>query len=79
MQRVMNSESEMIVDELLGLIGRREVTWAGTAVPAGIADSALCHQQELQMFAAVRALSIGAGYSEFESDGIASAVMTRLG
>ncbi|MDN7586144.1 hypothetical protein [Burkholderia seminalis] len=69
----------MIVDELLGLIGRREVTWTGTAVPAGIAGSALCHQQELQMFAAVRALSIGAGYSEFESDGIASAVMTRLG
>ncbi len=31
------------------------------------------------MFAAVRAFSIGAGYSEFESDEIASTVMTRLG
>ncbi|QOH36511.1 hypothetical protein C7S14_8475 [Burkholderia cepacia] len=41
--------------------------------------SALCHQQELQMFSAVRAFSIGAGYSEFESDEIASTVMTRLG
>ncbi|KAG8150780.1 hypothetical protein [Burkholderia catarinensis] len=69
----------MIIDELLGLISRREVTWAGAALPAGMADSARCHQQELQMFVAVRALSIGAGYSEFESDEIASAVMTRLG
>lgn len=69
----------MIIDELLRLVGRGEVTRAGTALPAGITDSGLRHQQELQMFAAVRALSIGAGYSEFESDEIASAVMTRLG
>ncbi|AXF25300.1 hypothetical protein CUJ89_31420 [Burkholderia pyrrocinia] len=69
----------MIIDELLGLIRRHEVTWAGAILPAEMADSALCHQQELQMFVAVRALSIGAGYSEFESDGIASAVMTQLG
>ncbi|WP_179404376.1 hypothetical protein [Burkholderia guangdongensis] len=69
----------MIVDELIDLIRRRAVTWTGTALPTGIADSAQSHQQELQMFAAVRALSIGAGYSEFESDGIASAVMTQLG
>ncbi|MDR6496957.1 hypothetical protein FPJ27_05095 [Burkholderia sp. MS455] len=69
----------MIIDELLGLIRRREVTWTGTVLPAGIADSARSHQQELQMFVAVRALSMGAGYSEFESDEIASAVMTRLG
>ncbi|WGY70550.1 hypothetical protein KEC55_26345 [Burkholderia cepacia] len=69
----------MMIDELLGLIERREVTWTGTAVPAVIADSALRHQQELHMLAAVRALSTGAGYSEFESDEIASAVMTRLG
>ncbi|CAB3750430.1 hypothetical protein B7G54_06280 [Burkholderia puraquae] len=69
----------MIIDELLGLISRREVIRADATLPAGMADSAQCHQQELQMFAAVRALSIGAGYSEFESDEIASAVMTRLG
>ncbi|MGS0895037.1 hypothetical protein ACVBGC_21280 [Burkholderia stagnalis] len=69
----------MIIDELLDLIRRCEVTRHNTVLPAGMADSALGHQQELQMFAAVRALSIGAGYSEFESDGIASAVMTRLG
>ncbi|KML47830.1 hypothetical protein VL15_31095 [Burkholderia cepacia] len=69
----------MIIDELLGLVTRREVTWTDANLPAGTADSAQCHQQELQMFAAVRALSIGAGYSEFESDEIASAVMTRLG
>ncbi|MBN3830967.1 hypothetical protein [Burkholderia sp. Ac-20344] len=69
----------MIIGELLGLIGRREVIRTDATLPAGIADSAQCHQQELQMFVAVRALSIGAGYSEFESDEIASAVMTRLG
>ncbi|MFJ1214897.1 hypothetical protein [Burkholderia pyrrocinia] len=69
----------MIIDELLGLIRRREVSRTDAVLPAGIADSALSHQQELQMFVAVRALSIGAGYSEFESDEIASAVMTRLG
>ncbi|WP_175955889.1 hypothetical protein [Burkholderia sp. BCC0405] len=69
----------MIIDELLGLIGRHEVTRIDTVVPARIADSAMCHPHELQMFVAIRALSIGAGYSEFESDGIASAVMTRLG
>ncbi|ELW9450147.1 hypothetical protein KDW19_27280 [Burkholderia cenocepacia] len=69
----------MIIDELLGLIRRHEVTRLDTVVPAGIADSAMCHQPELHMFMAVRALSIGAGYSEFESDEIASAVMTRLG
>lgn len=69
----------MIVDELLDLIRRCRVTRNDTILPAGMADSALCHQQELQMFAAVRALSIGAGYSEFESGEIASAVMTRLG
>ncbi|WP_412528088.1 hypothetical protein [Burkholderia lata] len=69
----------MIIDELLSLIRRHEVTWINTVMPARIADSAMCHQQELQMFVAVRALSIGAGYSEFESDEIASAVMTRLG
>ncbi|MPV65198.1 hypothetical protein [Burkholderia sp. BE17] len=69
----------MIIDELLGLIGRHEVTRTDAVLPAGIADSAQSHQQELQMFVAVRALSIGAGYSEFESDEIASAVMTRLG
>lgn len=69
----------MIIDELLGLIRRHQVTWIDTDLPDKIADSAMCHQQELQMFIAVRALSIGAGYSEFESDKIASAVMTRLG
>ncbi|WDD93245.1 hypothetical protein Bsp3421_003313 [Burkholderia sp. FERM BP-3421] len=69
----------MIIDELLRLIGRGQVARADAALPAGIADSGLRHQQELQMFAAVRALSLGAGYSEFESDEIASAVMTRLG
>ncbi|AJY14243.1 hypothetical protein K6W16_05145 [Burkholderia dolosa] len=69
----------MIIDELLGLVRRREVAWSDVALPAEIADSALGHQPALQMFAAVRALSIGAGYSEFESDEIASAVMTRLG
>ncbi|KVE10273.1 MULTISPECIES: hypothetical protein [Burkholderia] len=69
----------MIIDELLGLIERHEVTRIDTVVPARIADSAMCHQPELHMFMAVRALSIGAGYSEFESDEIASAVMTRLG
>ncbi|WP_423392521.1 hypothetical protein [Burkholderia sp. LMG 21824] len=69
----------MIIDELLGLIRRNEVTRIDTVVPSRIADSAMCRQHELQMFVAIRALSIGAGYSEFESDEIASAVMTRLG
>ncbi|CAB3972788.1 MULTISPECIES: hypothetical protein [Burkholderia] len=69
----------MIIDELLGLIRRHEVIRTDAILPTGIGDSARCHQQELQMFVAVRALSIGAGYSEFESDEIASAVMTRLG
>ncbi|KWF29318.1 hypothetical protein [Burkholderia pseudomultivorans] len=69
----------MIVDEILDLVRRCKVTRNDTTLPAGMADSAFDHQQELQMFAAVRALSIGAGYSEFESDEIASAVMTRLG
>ncbi|WP_420211577.1 hypothetical protein ACN8ZM_29945 [Burkholderia aenigmatica] len=69
----------MIIDELLGLIRRHEVIRTDANLPAGIADSAQCRQPELQMFVAVRALSIGAGYSEFESDEIASAVMTRLG
>ncbi|MCA3775218.1 MULTISPECIES: hypothetical protein [Burkholderia] len=69
----------MIIDELLDLIRRHEVTRIETVVPARIADSAMCHPHELQMFMAIRALSIGAGYSEFESDEIASAVMTQLG
>lgn len=69
----------MIVDEILDLVSRCKVTRNDTMLPAGMAGSALDHQQELQMFAAIRALSIGAGYSEFESDEIASAVMTRLG
>ncbi|RQS18758.1 hypothetical protein [Burkholderia sp. Bp8998] len=69
----------MIIDELLALIRRREIAWTNTVSLVGISDSALCHQQELQMFVAIRALSIGAGHSEFESDEIASAVMTRLG
>ena len=69
----------MIIDEILELIRQCRVTRNDTVMPAGMADSAPSHQQELQMFAAVRALSIGAGYAEFESDEIASAVMTRLG
>ncbi|AIO32376.1 hypothetical protein NUV26_23690 [Burkholderia pseudomultivorans] len=69
----------MIVDEILDLVRRCQVTRNDTTLPAGTAGSALDHQQEFQMFAAVRALTIGAGYSEFESDEIASAVMTRLG
>ncbi|CAG9273794.1 MULTISPECIES: hypothetical protein [Burkholderia] len=69
----------MIVDELLDLIRGCKVTRSDAVLPAGMTHSALCHQQELQMFAAVRAFSIGAGYSEFESDEIASTVMTRLG
>lgn len=69
----------MIVDELLDLIGQCKVTRSDAVLPAGMTHSARCHQQELQMFAAVRAFSIGAGYSEFESDAIASTVMTRLG
>lgn len=68
----------MIIDALLRLIECGEVARADAAFPAGIADSGLRHQQELQMFAAVRALSLGAEYSEFKSDEIASAVMTRL-
>ena len=79
MRCIGNLESNMVIDELLALIGRREVAWADTISLAGISDSALCHQQELQMYGAIRALSIGAGHSEFESDEIASAVMTRLG
>ncbi|AXK64753.1 MULTISPECIES: hypothetical protein [Burkholderia] len=69
----------MIIDELIDLVRRREVTWADGVPSDGLDGSAQRHQPELQMFAAVRALSIGAGYSEFESDEIASAVMTRLG
>ncbi|ABO53866.1 hypothetical protein QZM46_21490 [Burkholderia vietnamiensis] len=69
----------MIIDELLGLIERHEISPTDAVPQHRLAGSALRHQPELQMFAAVRALSIGAGYSEFESDGIASAVMTRLG
>jgi len=40
----------MIIDELLDMIGRREITWFNAARPAGITDSALCRQQALQMF-----------------------------
>ena len=69
----------MIIDELLGLIERHEISPTDAVPQYWLAGPALRHQPELQMFAAVRALSIGAGYSEFESDGIASAVMTRLG
>ncbi|MCA8296883.1 hypothetical protein BLA9940_00008 [Burkholderia aenigmatica] len=43
----------MIIDELLGLIRRHEVTWIDTVVPARIADSAMCHPHELQMFMAI--------------------------
>ncbi|AOI98716.1 MULTISPECIES: hypothetical protein [Burkholderia] len=69
----------MIIDELLRLIERREISSTDAVPHDGLAGSALRHQPELQMFAAVRALTISAGYSEFESDEIASAVMTRLG
>ncbi len=69
----------MIIDEILDLVRRCKVTPDDTILPAGMADSALSHQHELQMFAEVRALSIRSGSSEFESDEIASAVMTRLG
>jgi len=69
----------MIIDEFMNLIERREISPTDAVPHDGIAGSALRHQPELQMFAAVRALSIRAGYSEFESDEIASAVMTRLG
>ncbi|RKU01405.1 hypothetical protein C7H84_21450 [Burkholderia sp. Nafp2/4-1b] len=68
----------MIIDELIGQIERREISRTDAMPRDSLAGSALRHQPELQMFAAVRALSIRAGYSEFESDGIASAVMTRL-
>ncbi|MGR3910991.1 hypothetical protein Q3A80_28480 [Burkholderia sp. SR8] len=69
----------MIVDEFIDLIARHEISQIDAVPQDGLAGSALRHQPELQMFAAVRALSLSAGYSEFESDKIASAVMTRLG
>ncbi|MBS6360657.1 hypothetical protein [Burkholderia sp.] len=69
----------MTVDELLTLVRRHEVVQTNIMPPKGIAGSPRLRHQELLMFAAVRAILLDAGYSEFESDEIASEVMGRLG
>lgn len=69
----------MTVDELLTLVRRHEVVQTNIMTPKGIAGSPRLRHQELLMFAAVRAILLDAGYSEFESDEIASEVMGRLG
>lgn len=69
----------MTVDELLTLVRRHEVVQIDIMPPLGIAGSPRLRHQELLMFAAVRTLLLEAGYSEFESDEIASDVMGRLG
>jgi len=69
----------MTVDELLNRVRRHEIVQANAMLPQGIAGSPRLRHQELLMFAAVRAILLEAGYSEFESDEIASEVMGRLG
>jgi hypothetical protein len=75
----MQGGHEMTVDQLLDLVRRHEIVQANAMLPQGIAGSPRNRHQEFQMFAAVRAVLLEAGYSEFESDEIASEVMRRLG
>lgn len=55
----------MTVDELLTLVRRHEVVQTNIMPPKGIAGSPRLRHQELLMFAAVRAILLDAGYSEF--------------
>ncbi|KAJ3472127.1 hypothetical protein NLI96_g13402 [Meripilus lineatus] len=75
----MHGGHEMAIDEFLELVRRHQIAQANAMLPQGIAGSSRLRHQELLMFAAVRAILLEAGHSEFESDEIASEVMGRLG
>jgi hypothetical protein len=69
----------MTLDEVLGLVHRNEIVCVDNEWPTDTRANEQCRYRELLMFSSVRALLLRAGHSEFESNGMAGDVMSRLG
>lgn len=67
----------MTLDEVLDLVRRNEIVRADETLPTDANEP--CKHREFLMFTSVRALLLRAGHSEFESDSMASNIMSRLG
>ncbi|AOJ10910.1 hypothetical protein [Burkholderia mayonis] len=67
----------MFVDKVPCLVPRNELAQVDRKPPSGICDDVRSRYRASLTYTAVRALSLGVGHSEPESDGMAGEIMCR--
>lgn len=67
----------MLIDEVPCLVPRNEIAQVDCKPPSGTFDDVRSRYRASLTYVAVRALSLGVGNSERESDGMAGKIMCR--